>query len=99
MERSRFAELLPECVEVVPQRNDLGRSAGAEQRDRTVRQDAAGGSRHTVQVALVFADMCILEHAETDTAVARPKSSPSHATAPAGAGFAPEAWSTRTPSP
>src|ERR1700737_3236649 len=79
MRRRRFAELLPKRVEVVPQGDDLGWRARALERERSARDGAAGRPRRAAHVALIFGDMGVLDRAESDPAVARPKPGPLHA--------------------
>src|SRR5437016_4804827 len=71
-----LAELGGQCTKVIPQRDDLGRHAGAKQRDRLSRNGGPGRSRLIKEIALVFDDAISFEHAESDSAVGRLETRP-----------------------
>src|SRR5438128_1728788 len=71
-----LAELRGQRMEVVPQSDDLGWHARAEQRDRVPPDRRARRSWFFKETALVFDNSLCFEHAESDATVGRLETRP-----------------------
>src|ERR1700675_4667915 len=83
MDGSLLAQLGTQRVKVVPQRDDLGWRARALQRDSRPRNCRPRWSRFGEQIALVFHDPIVFEHAESNSTVGRLETRPLSHTSPA----------------